>query len=177
MSPVLIVVAATGVGMLLTVALLFCKLRSSGSSLPVTSEWIEELSMEPYRPMMRLLNGQDIEFLRSQPGFTPAMADRLRIQRCQVFRGYLRRLNSDFSRVCTALKLVMLHSGVDRPDLASVLVNHQLMFAYTMSTVHVRLFLYRWGIGTVDVMSLVKLFDVMRVELQGMVPMAEPAGA
>jgi hypothetical protein len=177
MNPVLIIASVMLVGMLLALVVLFRRLGSSGSSLPVTAEWIEELSMEPYRPMMRLLNGQDLEFLRSQPGFTPAMATRLRAQRCQVFRGYLRRLNADFGRVCTALKLVMLHSGTDRPDLASVLVNHQLMFAYAMSLVHVRLLLYRWGLGSVDVASLVKLFDVMRLELQSMVPMAEAAGA
>jgi hypothetical protein len=177
MQPVLIVTAATCLGMLLAVALLFRKLSSPGSCLPVTAEWIEDLSLEHYRPMMRLLDGQDLAFLRSQPGFTPAMEAHLRVQRCRVFRGYLRCLNADFSRVSTALKLVMLHSGMDRPDLASVLLHHQLMFASGVAMVQVRLFLYRWGVGTVDVTSLVKLFDVMRLELRSMVPMAEMACA
>jgi len=163
--------------MLLAVALLFRKLNSPVNSLPVTAEWIEALSLEHYRPMMRLLDGQDIAFLRSQPGFTPAMATHLRIQRCRVFRGYLRCLSADFSRVCTALRLVMLHSGLDRPDLASVLVHHQLMFACGLLLVQIRLVLYRWGIGTVDAVSLVKLFDLMRLELRNMVPMSQPANA
>src|SRR5271166_6601390 len=98
MHPVLMVAAATFAGMLLAVALLFRKLSSPGSSLPVTAEWIEALSLEHYRPMMRLLDGQDISFLRSQPGYTPAMARNLRMQRCRVFRGYLRCLSADFSR-------------------------------------------------------------------------------
>lgn len=174
MNSVLIVAAIACSGVLLAVTLLFRKLRAPGNSLPVTAEWIEALSVEHYRPMMRLLDGQDLEFLRSQPGFRPSMAENLRVQRCRVFRGYVRCLTADFTRVCTALKLVMLHSGMDRPDLASVLVHHQIMFACGLVTVHARLFLYRCGICTVDVMSLVKLFDVMRVELQTLVPMAEP---
>jgi hypothetical protein len=177
MNPALIVVGLTFVGMLLAVALLFRKLNSPGGSLPVTAEWIDALSLEHYRPMMRLLDGQDLAFLRGQPGFTPAMAVNLRLKRCRVFRGYLRCLSADFGRVCTALKVVMLHSGIDRPDLASILVHHQLMFASGLATVQVRLLLYRWGIGTVDVASLVKLFDTMRLELRSMVPMGEPACA
>jgi hypothetical protein len=177
MNPVLIVIGAAFVGMLLAVAFLFYKLNAPGCSLPVTAEWIDELSLEHYRPMMRLLDGQDSIFLRGQPGYTPAMAVHLRVQRCRVFRGYLRCLTADFSRVCTALKLVMLQSGLDRPDLASVLLHHQVLFASGLAMVQVRLFLYRWGLGTVDAASLVKLFDGMRLELQSVVPMAELAFA
>jgi len=85
MQPVFMIAACTCAGMLLAIALLFRKLSSPGSSLPVTAEWIEALSLEQYRPMMRLLDGQDLEFLRGQPGFTPAMEVRLRVQRCRVF--------------------------------------------------------------------------------------------
>src|SRR5271157_1155753 len=106
---------------LAAVVVLARKLASTDARLPLTAEWIDELSIERYRPMMHLLDGGDVEFLRSQPGFTPGMAAKLRIERCQVFRGYLRCLHTDFQRVCAALKLLMLHSRYDRPDLASVL--------------------------------------------------------
>src|SRR5690348_5963860 len=138
MNPVLLIAAAMCAGMLVDIAFLFRKLSSPGSSLPVTAEWIEALSLEHYRPMMRLLNGQDIAFLRAQPGFTPAMATNLRLQRCRVIRGYWSCLSADFGRVCTALKLVMLHSGLDRPDLASVLLHHQLMFGCGVLLIEVR---------------------------------------
>jgi hypothetical protein len=32
--------------------------------------------------------------------------------------------------------------------------------------------LYRWGVGAVDVSSLVKIFDLMRLELRTLVPVA-----
>jgi hypothetical protein len=161
------------VPILATVALLR-KLASANRSLPVTAEWIDQLSTDRYRPAMRLLDSRDIEFLRSQAGFTPKMEARLRAQRCQIFRGYLRCLDMDFQRVCVALKLVLLHSEQDRPDLSAVLVHHRIMFATGLVGARFRLFLYRWGICTVDVASLVQIFDVMRIELRTLVPAAMP---
>jgi hypothetical protein len=163
--------------LLVGAVLLIRKVAFAGGSLPVTAEWIGELSVERYRPMMRLLDGADLEFLRSQPGFKPEMADRIREQRCDIFAGYLRSLEADFRRVCSAIHLLMLQSRDDRPDLAAVLVHHQLMFAGGMLMIHVRLFFYRWGICGVDVGSVVKVFDVMQLELRSLVPAAVAAGA
>ena len=41
------------------------QLGSAERSLPVTAGWIDELSTDRYRPMLRLLDSSDIEFLRS----------------------------------------------------------------------------------------------------------------
>src|ERR1700744_1424149 len=139
--------------------LLLRKAPTSNASLPLTTDWIDELSIERYRPMMRLLDREDLEFLRSQPGFTPKMASKLRAQRCQIFRGYLRSLKGDFDRICIAIKILMLQARNDRPDLAAALVRHQATFATRMAIIHFHLVLYRWGIGTVDVSSLVNIFD------------------
>ena len=54
------------------------KLRET---LPVTQEWLAELSPDRYRPMSRLLDNRDIRFLREQQGFRPEMEKRLRTQR------------------------------------------------------------------------------------------------
>jgi hypothetical protein len=161
---------------LATVALLR-RLDSANPSLPVTAEWIDELSADRYRPMMRLLDSRDIEFLRSQAGFTSKMEGKLRAQRCRIFRDYLRCLDMDFQRVCMALKVVLLHSEQDRPDLSAVLVHHQIMFAAGLLAARFRLLLYRLGICTVDVTSLVQIFDVMRIELRTLVPTAMPVSA
>jgi hypothetical protein len=163
--------------LLLTLATLVRRSVSEPGGLPLDAGWIDELSVERYRPMMRLLDDRDLEFLRSQPGFSPGMATRLRIQRRQIFQGYLRCLEGDFQRVCMALKVLMLQSRHDRPDLASALVRHQVTFALTMASVNVRVFLYRWGLGGVDVSALVKSFDAMRLELRGLAPSAAGAMA
>ncbi|MCU1237222.1 MAG: hypothetical protein JWP63_5189 [Candidatus Solibacter sp.] len=147
------------------------------SALPVTAEWISELSTDRYRPMMRLLDPREVEFLRSQPGYTPEMEARLRTQRCQAFRGYLRCLHLDFQRVATALKIIMTQSELDRGDLAAVLIHHQIQFALGMQVVNARLMLYKWGIGHVDAASLLRTFDLMRIELGSMMPATSAACA
>jgi len=150
---------------------------SSGTVLPVTAEWIDELSVDRYRPMTRLLEGDDLRFLRSQPDYTPAMAAKFRRERCRVFRGYLTCLHSDFQRVSMALKIVMVQSRYDRPDLAAVLVHSQRAFAVGMVLVHCRLVLYRFGLATVDVADLLKVFDGARLELRSLVPAQMGAAA
>jgi hypothetical protein len=148
-----------------------------GGDLPVTSEWIEDLSLDRYRPMLRMLDGGDIEFLRSQPGFTPSMATKLRAQRTQIFRGYLKSLETDFVRVCSAIKLIMLQSTHDRPELAEALLRQQITFACSMLSVRVRLLMYSMGVCSVDVTQLVKLFDSMRLELRTLVPASSSMAA
>lgn len=161
--------------LMIVLAILVRSLGSAGHCLPVTAEWIDELSVERYRPMLRLLSSTDIEFLRTQPGYTPKMESQLRAQRCHIFSGYLRCLNMDFRRVCLALKLLMAQSQHDRADLAAALVHHQILFASGMIAVRARLFLYRWGICSVDVTHLVRIFDVMRLELRHMMPSSAAA--
>jgi len=163
--------------LLLALGILVRQTASAGSDLPLNAEWIDELSVERYRPMMRLLDDRDLEFLRAQPGFTPRMAARLRQQRGRIFAGYLRCLSDDFRRVCTAVKVLMLQSRYDRPDLASALVRSQATFALGMASVQIRLFFYRWGLCRVDVTDLVKIFDGMRLELRTLVPSAAASGA
>ena len=141
-------------------------------SCPQSVEWIDEIPADRYRPMARLLDSADFEFLRTQPGITRRQIVSIRHQRCRIFRGYLRSLNADFGRVTMALKLLIAESGEDRADLAKLLLRHQTLFACAMIRVQLRLLLYSCGLGQVDVSGLVTLFNGMRQELMTMVPAA-----
>jgi hypothetical protein len=152
-----------------TLVIILRQMTSRGK-LPVTAEWIDELSVDRYRPMLRLLDESDLRFLESQPDFDPRMVSRLRAQRSRIFRGYLKSLEADFKRTCAALKLLMLQSRHDRPDLASALIRAELNFAFGVALVRARLALYRLGLGGVDVRGLVKLFDAVRLELRALIP-------
>jgi hypothetical protein len=156
---------------------LYKRMASPNGQLPPTPDWIGDLSPDRYRPMLRLLSSDDLHFLRSQPGYTPRMAAKLRKQRCQIFHGYLRGLTADFGRVCMALKLFMVYSRSDRADLASKLVSARMNFVRGMVAAQVYMILYRCGWCTVDAASLVKLFDTMRLELRALVPAELAAGA
>jgi hypothetical protein len=148
----------TGVGLVIAIR----TLAFPRVTLPATTDWIDELSIERYRPMLWLLDDEELRFLRSQR-FTREVVAQFRRQRCQIFRGCLRSLSIDFGRICMALKLLMLQANTDRPDLASALIRGQVGFAWGMVVVHAQLVLYTLGIGSVDVTELVKavqdLFD------------------
>jgi hypothetical protein len=76
----------------------------------------------------------------------PKMATKLRIQRCQLFHERLRHLKNDFKLICMALKVIIVESKHDRPDLARVLVRNQMTFAYGMMMVRFQLVRYRYGL-------------------------------
>jgi hypothetical protein len=141
--------------------------------LPITAEWLNQLSVDRYRPMLRLLDEEDFRILRSQPGCTPEMAEKVREQRYRIFQGYLRSLESDFHRVSSALRMLISQAPEDRPDLAGVLLRTEILFACGMWMVRVRLRLYGWGVGSVNVAPLVQLFNRLRGELSALVPAAD----
>ena len=146
------------------------EIASCGAGLPITADWIGELSAERYRPMLRLLQADEMEFLTSHPGFTATAATRFRVERARVFRGYLRCLHADCRRISMAIRVLMVQSRYDRPDLARVLIRRRSVYAAAAAVVHLRLFLYELGICSVDATSLMRTFEALRLELHGLLP-------
>lgn len=169
----LLVSMALGAGLVLAIR----KMAYPAVVLPATLDWIDELSTERYRPMLRLLSGEELQFLSRQPGFTPKLAAQFRRQRCEIFRGYLRSLSRDFNRVSIALKLLMVQATSDRPDLAATLVRSRLEFTLALLGAHMHLALYSHGLGRVNAAELLRLFDGMRLELRTLVPSEMSAAA
>jgi hypothetical protein len=94
---------------------------------------------ERYLPMLRLLDGSDLQFLRRQPGFTPAMEVRFRSQRCRAALGYLGCLRADFAGAAPAL-------------------GKRIRFAVRLAQLRCRIALYERGHGTVDFSGLIQNF-------------------
>lgn len=151
------------------------KRLSAPTTLPVTAAWIDELSVDRYQPMTRLLADEDLRFLRSHAAYNAGNLAEFRRQRCEVFQSYLRCLHLDFQRVCMALKIIMVQSRYDRPDLARVLIHSQRAFVFELMMVEARILLYRWGLGSVEVGGLLSLFDAARLELRTLVPVQDAA--
>lgn len=173
-----LVIAASALIILVAGVCLWLVARSTFGSpekFPMTTDRLLELSAEAYRPMLRLLNDEDIQFLRSQSGFTPAIEAALRINRCRIMRAYVRAMRADFGLICAALKIVMAQSQCDRPDLASALVRSQLLFTWGVIVVEVRLLLFRHGFAGLDVTSPFTVFDGMLSQLQTLAPAANAA--
>jgi hypothetical protein len=154
-----------------TVLLLYFQYRAvRRHAATLSRDWLYQISVDRYRPMLRLLNEQDFRLLRNQPGFTPDMTQRVRLQRCQIFSQYLSALDADFQQVVRALKMLMARSTQDRPDLSRVLVRMQILFALGIVLVRVRLVLYRWGLASVDISPLIGMFDFVREKLRVLAP-------
>ena len=156
------------------VLLLFRQYRAvRRDAVCLSPDWLFQLSLDRYRPMLRLLDEHDFLLLRSQPGFTPDMTKRVRLQRCQIFRQYLVSLNGDFQQIVKSLRMLMAQSSQDRPDLARVLVRMQILFALGMLLIRLRLVLYRWGLAKVDISPLIGMFDFVRDKLGALAPTGE----
>lgn len=138
-------------------------------------EWIERFSTARYRPMERLLAERDFVFLAAQRGYEPAMARRLRAERRELFRGYLRSLQRDFGRICAALEVCLVHGAQDRPELAAALLRQRILFQWRVLQLQVRLALHAWGLGAVDARALLGVLESMRLELRQLAPAAAAA--
>ncbi len=163
-----VVVGASVAGSLLVLsfALLMWKLLSSIRVRGVDPDWLQKFSTDFYQPMERLLSEDDIEFLKAQPGYEPGMEKMLRAERRKVFRAYLRTLGQDFNRLHLALRLIVLYSPEDRPDLAGILLRQKALFLAGLLAAHARLALYGVGVDRVDVRGLVATLDTMRADVQ-----------
>jgi len=113
-----------------------------------------------YKPMLRLLSSDDAHLVSSNK----RLAKRFRQQRVALFRDYLRCLTRDYGRLLGGVRLAMVRSKVDRPDLAAALARNQALFALAVCRIEYRLWLHTAGFGTVDVSGLVGAMDVLRTQ-------------
>jgi hypothetical protein len=166
-----IIVAAVGTLIVATCfGILLRNLAAGPQNLPATADWIDQLSVEKYAPMRRLLCEDDVRFLASQPGSSRSAIRQFRAQRCEMFLGYLRWLKADFGLICAALRLLMVQSQTDRPDLAVLLIRQKMLFATSLIAIYCNLALYRVGIASVQVDDIIGAFDVLRIELRQLIP-------
>src|SRR5215470_15964926 len=77
-----------------------------------------DLCWRDYRPLDRLLDPADFEFLRSR-GASEAKIKKLRSERRKIYRLCLRSLAYDFNAVHRTVNMVLVQSRVDRPELAT----------------------------------------------------------
>jgi len=176
-----ILISAAGIGVLLALAFLFLfRTAMSGTRREALPGDLENIfAPSRYKPMERLLDPADHEFLAAQPSYSRRMGRRFRANRIAVFRGYARCLGKDFSRVSGALKALMIHASVDRSALAGLLLKQRMLFSYTMMSLEVKLALHSFGFSApaVDVRELVGALDAMCAQLRALAVVAEPSVA
>lgn len=125
------------------------------ADLNFSAEWLDAFSIDNYRPMQRLLNESDYDFLASQPGFNANIASELRAERKRIFRAYLRQLNSDFQRLVYIGNLMVVQSSVDRSDLASAISQARVRFFWSCLQAEMSLALDPLPLGKINPANLI----------------------
>lgn len=158
-------------------AVLFKRLTSRDrANMPLPLEdWEGIFSPSRYKAMERLLDETDRDFLRSYPGVNHRIERKLRRTRVTLFRAYMHQLFDDFHRICKTLKILMIHSPVERNDLAGLILKQQFHFTITMMITEIRLTLYSLGWSRVDTHALLEPLAAVRIELQSLATLADPA--
>ena len=128
-------VAFAGGSLSLLIWRLSSRIYRSASDL----DWLESFDRNEYRPMLRLLREDDYSFLEAQPGYSPEISKRLRKERAGVLRMYLRQLAGDFHRLTRIASLMLIHSSVDRPEMALEIWRARVTFYGAMFRAHLLL--------------------------------------
>ncbi len=119
------------------------------------------VSAERYRPMLRLLSDDDLNFVASNGNLHRTLKSRRR----ELFRSYLRCLTRDYGCLLAGIRSAMVEAGVDRPDLARALAKNRALFALAVYRVEVRLAFHAVGVGTVDISGLVEALEGLRAQV------------
>ena len=145
--------------------LLFRKIVGQQSARQDSENWDGLFAPGRYHPLDRLLGGRDHAYVASLAGHR-SLEKRFRAKRAEIVRGYVRCLRKDFMRVLAAIKVFMVHSPVDRPDLAPLILRHCIKFVITLLWVEFQLLLFRHGFGPVAVRSLLASVNAIYMELR-----------
>jgi len=134
---------------------------------PQSVNRLRGFSLDRYRPMQRLLDTRDIEYLQVHPGFDRELEKLLRKQRTQVLRMYLRSLRKDFQVLHAVIRFRLAHSLIDSPDVALAVLKQSVTFWAVMTSVQLRLFLFEWNLARtpVPVGSLIDMAARMQRQL------------
>lgn len=111
-------------------------------------------SLARYEPMKRLLAEEDITFLKSKPGVTPALIRRFRAQRRKAFRAYLSELAADFNRLHRQARLIVAAAPEEYADLVGVLMRAQVRFYRALALAEMGLAAHAIGVYWIDLEGL-----------------------
>ena len=122
-------------------------------------------SWRDYRPLHRLLDPADFAFLRRR-GIGEERIRRLRTERRRIYRLCLRSLAQDFNQVHRTLNIILVHSPVDRPDLAAELGRQRVTFYRNLMKVEFRLVLNAAGFDRMPVIDLLQPLEILQTQLR-----------
>lgn len=160
-------------GAAVLLAVLFHRIHSSRGRFEVDAGWWKEFDPSRYTPVARLLDEDDLQYLRSLDGYDRRLEKDLRRRRTQIFNAYLGEMVQDFERLQVLGKLMVMAGG--SPLLREQLFLQKLAFSRALIVVRCQVFAFRLGIGRVDARGLVESFRTAASAMQATLPAAAAA--
>jgi hypothetical protein len=124
--------------------------------------WLDEFTIERYRPIERLFDPDDLQFVKCHSGYTPSLGKKLASSRRAAARLFLTELTYDFDRMFRLGREMLVASRRDRPDLASTLVRQWAAFHFRVFVLRVRLVLAPLGLAPRRPIGLLEALARMR---------------
>jgi hypothetical protein len=118
-----------------------------------------------YRPMLLLLDREQLCRAQSLEGISAEDFSRFRRQRVYAFRSYLNEMKLDFHRIEFKLRYLMLSATQQEADLVMRLNRLKASFQWNLWKVQIQLFLFQWGAGTVNPTPLVQALEEFELSL------------
>jgi hypothetical protein len=162
--------AAIGLGCLVSHRLLRYRRTRNEETSPSHLAFLEA-SLERYRPMVRLLEAEDLRFLASRPGYRPEMGAKMQKSRRRVLRMYLAELSADFQRLHAVARRMAAEAPAQHGDLIPLLVRQQIAFWRLLAGIEVRLALSWTGLGAVDAGGLLKIVEDLEQSVKAELPL------
>lgn len=126
---------------------------------------LADFSLACYEPMTRLLTGQDLDFLKAQPGYRPEVGQKFLRERRRIFRLYLTDLAADFRALHACARQMVANSGAQHADLVGALLRQQFTFWRALAAIEFRLMTGGLGFADANVRGLIDAMEAMRAEL------------
>ena len=161
-------------GAALVLIALYFRLSSQRAKFEVSVEWWRDFDPARYAPLQRLLDEDDIRYVRSLRGYDSRIEKDLRRRRAEIFRSYLTDLVEDFERLQMVGKLMVMAGGAT-PMLREQLFLQKLAFSKALFRVRVQLALNSLGLGRVDARSLIEALQSTNVVMHSALPGASAA--
>jgi hypothetical protein len=144
-------------------AFFFAQFRRTYGANPPDTKWLDQFSLDKYRPLDRLFDSADLHFAAAQPGYTASLGRKLAASRRAAARLYLTELTVDFDRLVRLGRHMVTVSPRDRSDLVSTLFQQWLAFHVQVLSLRFRLRLAPLGLRTTRPAGLLEQLSRMRV--------------